>query len=108
MHLFFKFQIFFSKFQIRLANPNRLNFEGLEHLIPKGLLKASLLQKSGVTNAMENFLIEEQKNINQNLKAGMELFPNLPNPQNVNFLPIYKKIEGNIKGICLPRNLNQN
>ena len=89
----------FSKFQIRLANPNRLSFEGLEHLLPRGLLKASLLQKSGVTNAMENFLIEEQKNINQNLKAGMELFPNLDNPQNVNFLPIYKKIEGNIKGI---------
>ena len=82
-----------------MANPNRLSFEGLEHLLPRGLLKASLLQKSGVTNAMENFLIEEQKNINQNLKAGMELFPNLDNPQNVNFLPIYKKIEGNIKGI---------
>ena len=57
---------------IRLANPNplipRLNFEGLEHLLPEGMMKASFLQKSGVTNAMENFLMEEEKNVNQNLE----------------------------------------
>ena len=72
---------------VRLANPNRLNFEGLEHLIPTGLLKASFLQKSGVTNAMETFLLEEKKNINQNLKkltnrtSGTEVIQNLDNSQ---------------------------
>ena len=85
---------------IRLANPNplipRLDFEGLEHLLPEGLLKASFLQKSGVTNAMENFLMEEQKNVNQNLKkltnstSGTEWIQNIDNPQKViKFLPIY-------------------
>ena len=57
---------------VRLANPNplipRLNFDGLEHLLPEGMLKASILQKSGVANAMENFLMEEEKNVNQNLE----------------------------------------
>ena len=57
---------------VRLANPNplipRLNFDGLEHLLPEGMMKASFLQKSGVTNAMENFLMEEEKNVNQNLE----------------------------------------
>ena len=43
---------------IRLANPNHLNFEGLEHLLPKGLLKASCLQKSGslVSNILHGYL----------------------------------------------------
>ena len=31
-------------------------------------MRASVLQKSGVTNAMEDFLNEEKKNINQNLE----------------------------------------
>jgi len=93
---------------VRLANPNRLNFEGLEHLVPNGLLKASFLQKSGVTNAMETFLIEEKKNVNQrhqNWKklidrtSGTEVIQNLDNPQKViKFLPTYQK-DGKINGI---------
>ena len=93
---------------VRLANPNRLNFEGLEHLVPNGLLKASFLQKSGVTNAMETFLIEEKKNVNQrhqnwkqliNRTSGTEVIQNLDNPQKViKFLPTYQK-DGKINGI---------
>ena len=92
---------------IRLANKNplipRLNFDGLEHLLPEGMLKASILQKSGVANAMENFLMEEEKNVNQNLErlinrtSDPEVIQNLDNPQKKPVLSTMSKEEFQLK-----------
>ena len=92
---------------VRLANPNplipRLNFDGLEPLLPEGMLKASILQKSGVANAMENFLMEEEKNVNQNLErlinrtSDPEVIQNLNNPQKKPVLSTMSKEEFQLK-----------